>query len=179
VTTWFRHADRRFPFLWESAQQPAARWHGLGEGPAQYLSDTPDGAWAEFVRHEEITDPGDLAGVARSLWAIDVDEQAEQIGHPHLSPSRMTGGLPSYAACQEEARRLRTAGSTGLRAPSAGLRSGEARGEVVAGGQLQPGPARDAVSLVLFGARPDLVGWRCVDAGAPPERVLALARPLS
>jgi hypothetical protein len=44
----FRHTDPRFPFLWESTDQPPARWHDRGEGPVQYLADTPDGAWAEF-----------------------------------------------------------------------------------------------------------------------------------
>ena len=68
----FRHCDRRWPFLWESAVQPQARWHGEGEGPVQYLADTPDGAWAEFLRHEEITDEADLAGVSRALWAVSV-----------------------------------------------------------------------------------------------------------
>lgn len=47
----FRHADPRFPFLWEIAEQSAARWHGDHEGPAHYFADTPDGAWAEFLRH--------------------------------------------------------------------------------------------------------------------------------
>jgi hypothetical protein len=49
--------------LWEAASQPAARWHADGEGPAQYLADTPVGAWAEFLRHEGITDEADLSGV--------------------------------------------------------------------------------------------------------------------
>ncbi len=38
----YRHADPRFPFLWESNAQPPGRWHGIGEGPVQYLADTPD-----------------------------------------------------------------------------------------------------------------------------------------
>ena len=59
----FRHCDRRFPFQWDAASQPAARWHADGEGPAQYLADTPVGAWAEFLRHEGITDEADLSGV--------------------------------------------------------------------------------------------------------------------
>jgi hypothetical protein len=29
----FRQVDGRYPFLWESAAQPAGRWHGEGEGP--------------------------------------------------------------------------------------------------------------------------------------------------
>ena len=59
----FRRAPANVLFQWESGlEQPAGRWHGEGEGPAQYLADTPDGAWAEFLRHEHITDPADLAG---------------------------------------------------------------------------------------------------------------------
>ena len=55
----FRQADPRYPFLWSDPAQPAARWHGEAEGPAHYFADTPDGAWAELLRHEEITDPAD------------------------------------------------------------------------------------------------------------------------
>ena len=79
----FRHCDRRWPFLWESAVQPQARWHGDGEGPVQYLADTPDGAWAEFLRHEEITDEADLAGVSRALQ----------------QPCLVTLPAPSHARC--------------------------------------------------------------------------------
>src|SRR5256884_1317297 len=52
-------------FLWETGAQPPARWHGAGEGPAQYFSSTPEAAWAEFLRHEEIREAADLAGVER------------------------------------------------------------------------------------------------------------------
>ena len=68
----FRHADPRLPFLWETAGQPSGRWHEAGRGPAHYLADTPEGAWAEFLRHEEISDPADLAGVRRAMWAIEI-----------------------------------------------------------------------------------------------------------
>ena len=56
----FRQVDARYPFLWEDSRQPEGRWHAAGDGPAHYIADTPDGAWAEFLRHEEITDPDDL-----------------------------------------------------------------------------------------------------------------------
>jgi hypothetical protein len=52
----YRHCDPRFPFLWETASQPAARWQEEGEGPVHYLADTPDGAWPELLHHEGITD---------------------------------------------------------------------------------------------------------------------------
>ena len=68
----FRHADIRLPFLWEGPDQPPGRWHGEGEGPVHYFADTPDGAWAEFLRHEGITDPDDLDTVRRALWAVEL-----------------------------------------------------------------------------------------------------------
>src|SRR5207237_7071664 len=68
----FRQVDARYPFLWEDHRQPAGRWHADGDGPAHYFSDTPDGAWAEFLRHEEITDAADLSTIRRQIWAVDI-----------------------------------------------------------------------------------------------------------
>jgi len=99
----YRNADPRFPFLWENADQPAARWHGMGEGPVQYFADTPDGAWAEFVRHEGITQEAELVNVRRSLWAIELpdDLPAET---PALPIRILTGGRGTYQRCRQEAR---------------------------------------------------------------------------
>jgi hypothetical protein len=177
VSMVFRNADSRYPFLWETPDQPAARWHGEGEGPAQYVADTPDGAWAEFLRHEEIVDPDDLGGVARSLWAIEVDD-AELDAAEEIDATEGRGGLDSYAVCQQLARDARSAGARAIRAPSAALLPGAGRGERT-DGTLVPGEDRDGVVWVLYGRRPDLVGWRIVQAGRPEERVLELVRPLS
>jgi hypothetical protein len=54
----YRHADPRFPFLWESNDQPP--------GPVQYFADTPDGAWAEFLRHEGIRADAELVNLRRA-----------------------------------------------------------------------------------------------------------------
>ena len=97
----FRHADSRYPFFWETADQPAARWHGDGDGPVQYLADTPDGAWAEFLRHEEITDPEVLAGIARSIWAVALPEEIDSAADVAIAAA--TGGLASYPACRAHA----------------------------------------------------------------------------
>ena len=98
----FRHADSRFPFLWETADQPAARWHDSGEGPVHYFSETPDGAWSEFLRHEEIVDPADLAGIDRSLWSIDLPTNAPQPTAPAGRDTDRWGdelpGLPARGA---------------------------------------------------------------------------------
>jgi hypothetical protein len=169
----FRHCDHRTPFLWQSDAQPAGRWHGAGEGPANYFADTPVGAWAEFLRHEEITDPADLAGVRRSLWVVELPD----IGYaePKLSVRAMTGGLASYATCQAEAGRLRKAGVKRLEAPAAALKPGMARGWTAAPTVASAATPRNGRVWVLFGPCP-AVGWPAVVAGAPPAAVLPLVR---
>ena len=171
----FRHADSRFPFLQETAGQPAARWHGPGEGPVHYFAETADGAWAEFLRHEEIADPADVAGVARSIWSIDLPRPPA--GTPVLDPTTLMGGTSSYPDCQSEARRMRARGFRGLVAPSAALDPGTASGFRVDGG-LQPGPPRTERVYVLFGPRPELVGWAACHHGRPRVDLLPRVRPL-
>jgi hypothetical protein len=173
----YRHADPRFPFLWEGAEQPAGRWHGEGEGPAHYLADTPNGAWAEFLRHEGITDEAALQNVRRALWAVEVPDDIDA-ARPDLSGSTLTGGTGTYPACRAEARRLRSAGATALQAPSAALRRGGAAGWCVDAG-LHPAPPRDGRVLVLFGSRPALVGWPATVAGHPPATLLPRVRLLA
>lgn len=172
----FRHCDPRFGFLWLSAAQPEARWHAAGEGPANYFADTPTGAWAEFLRHEEITDARDLAGVKRSLWAVELPDDG--FAAPALAASVLQGGLATYAACQDEARRLRASGAARLEAPCAALLPGGANGTRAAGsGLATAAPARDGRVWVLFGTV-EVRGWLAVDGGSPPASVLPAVRPL-
>ena len=172
----YRHADPRFPFLWESANQPPGRWHGAGEGPVQYFADTPDGAWAEFVRHEAITNESELANVRRALWAVDLPDIVRPV-EPQLNAAVLAGGLETYERCQTEARRLRDSGAPALRAPSAALLPGCARGWKVDGG-LQAAMDRDGTVIVLFGPRPDVVGWMAVFKGRPRSDLLGRVRQL-
>jgi hypothetical protein len=171
----YRHADRRLPFLWEGSGQPAARWNRAGGGPVHYFADTPDGAWAEFLRHEEIVTPEDLATVVRTLWAVELPDSGYT--EPLLDRATLTGGTESYAVCQREAERLAAAGYDGIRALSAALLPGAATGWRVDGG-LQPAARREGQTLVLFGPRPDLVGWR-MGEGRPGEELLARVRRLA
>ena len=175
----FRHGDPRFPFLWESGPQPPARWHTSQDAPCSYYADTPDGAWAELLRHEGITAEEDLAGIARRLWAVEVPEEVlRAAGRPALPDTVLLGPLSSYPACQQEAGRLRDGGAVAMLAPSAALISGGARGQQVDAG-LQEAAARDGVVLVLFGGSwPQLRGWAASALGAPTARLLALVRPL-
>ena len=175
----FRHTDPRYPGLWESAEQPPGRWHGELEGPASYFADTPHGAWAEFLRHEAITDEADLRGVRRALWAVEIaDEKIAAAARPLLPARTVTGGLDSYPACQAAARRLRRRqGATALVAPSAALLPGGAAGWRV-DNELAEAPPRDGVVVVLYGRQPELVGWSAVHLGQPDPRLLPLVRQL-
>ncbi len=178
MPTWWRTVPPGLAFLWEQPNLGAARWHAAGEGPVQYLADTPAGAWAELLRHEEIVDPADVAGLARDLWAIEVPEADVSGAAPAGLGRRAAIGSPtSYPGCQDEARRLRAAGATAIVARSAALRSGAAAGWYVEGG-LRRRPSADARVLVLSGPRPDLTGHRAVAAGHPPAALVADVRPL-
>jgi hypothetical protein len=169
----YRHADPRFPFLWESDDQPPARWHDAGDGPVQYFSSTPDAAWAEFLRHEEITNAEDLAGVARSMWAVELAEAPR--ARPRLAPAMLTGNEATYAACRAEAKRLRARGAPGLIATSAAIDRRTGSGMRTDRG-LRPGPRRSETTIVLFGRRPELVGWAACAEGRPHADLLARVR---
>jgi hypothetical protein len=172
----FRQADPRYPFAWESTAQPEGRWHGPGEGPAHYLADTPDGAWAELLRHEEITDPADLETIRRAMWVVEVEEAgAARVDLPtHL----LTGDPDTWPACQRAARALRATGVTRLEVPSAALRSGGAAGCVVQNGQ-RPSTARDGRVVVVYGAPGRMIGWLIADAAHPPAALLQRVRHYS
>lgn len=171
----YRNAPPGVPFFWESSDQPAGRWHAGGEGPVQYLATTPDAAWAEFLRQAEITDPDEVPDVRRALWAVEIaDDQAYE--HPTLAAGQLTGGAATYAACQAEARRLRDGGASALRAPSAAIRPGPSGFRVDRG--LVQGPSQTDETLVLFGRRPDLRGWRACAEGHPGPELLPRVRPL-
>ena len=157
----FRQVDGRYPLLWHSAAQPAGRWHGEGEGPAHYFADSPDGAWAEFLRHEEITDEADLITIRRQIWAVEIGA-APHVGVP-VPVETLAGGPSTYAACQQEARRLRAAGVERLAAPSAALNPG----------------ARDGVVIVVFGPSAEMVGWLAADAARPSAELLERVRHYS
>jgi hypothetical protein len=170
----YRHTDPNTPFLWEGGDQPAGRWHAAGDGPVQYFATTPDGAWAEFLRHEEIHDVVDLRGLrGRAMWIVEHEEP--ELATPELPDATLIGGLGSYADCQREAQRLRQAGATGLESPSAAVEDGRASSHRVDDGpKVDHGDTR---VVVLFGARPELRAQLCA-VGRPSASILRWVRPL-
>lgn len=168
----FRHADPRFPFLREHPPQPAGRWNTPDE-LTHYFCDTPDGAWAEFLRHEEIVDADDVPTIRRALWAVEIGD--EPATRPELPTQTLTGGPATWGDCQHEASLLRQRGAVAITAPSAALRSAAAHGWRVEGG-LRPGAARDGKVFALFGAQPDLVGWAATAVGHPRHELLSHVR---
>jgi hypothetical protein len=170
-----RSADARFPFLWEDTRQPPARWHSAGEAPVAYFAETPDGAWAEFLRHEEIVDADDPSGVSRTIWAVELPRLPKSA--LRLPVSVLSGGRGSYPACQAEARRLRWRGRRGLVAPSAAL-APESPSGYVTGGGLMPASSRRERVFVRFGRRPELIGWAACDVGRPRADLLRRVRSL-
>lgn len=175
----FRVCDSRFPFLWTAssgASQRPARWHGEGEGPAQYFSDTPPGAWAELLRHEEITDSADLAGIAARLWVVELDDV--NIQEPTLPNGALSSSPDGYEVCRAEARRLRAEGVKRMAAPSAALVPGEGAGFRVGTTGLVRAAARDGRVIVHFGVLPDAQGWCAADAARPDAALLSQVRPL-
>jgi len=142
----------------------------------QYFADTPSGAWAELLRHEEITDPADLAGISTRLWAIRIGEF--EVHEPKLPLAALTSAPDEYEVCRAEARRLRTAGAVRLVTVSAALQAGEAAGFQVGTAGLIRAAARDGKVVVHFGALPDAEGWCAADAARPDADLLGCIRPL-
>ena len=169
----FRQVDGRQPFLWADASQPAGRWHAAGEGPVHYFADTPDGAWAEFLRHEEITDVEDLRTIRRQMWAVEIDDSPSE--RVTLSLDVLTGGPDSYTQCQDAARVARSTGIRRLVVPSAALKPGGAQGVRLDSDDPEREP-RDGLTIVVFEAPTHLTAWAaCVD-GHPAEYLLDRVR---
>lgn len=123
--TYFRYSSYDVPF-WARANTTNERWHLAGDGPTQYLSVTPDGAWAELIRNENLRSENDLSLVAMPLWQARI-EQSRVADYRDFETAELAGFDPenliddSQGACQTEGRRLRAAGFAGVLYPSAAL----------------------------------------------------------
>lgn len=153
----FRYSSYDVPF-WARPNTTDERWHSSGDGATQYLSITPDGAWAELIRNENLRSEADLALVQMPLWQAQVElghiadygdfETAERA---HFDPEALIDD--DQTKCRTEGRRLRQAGFAGILYPSAAL----------------PGEQ----NLVLFGPR-ILLPWgasRRLASGVPANKL--------
>ncbi len=118
-----------------------------------------------MLRHEEITELEDLFDLERALWGVDVPEPDIRVDLPL---EVLTGGIETYPACQEEARRLRASGHRSLRAPSASLVSGFAERYQVVEGSQSTYDLVPAETFVFFGEPVDLVGMPLAEGHAEP-----------
>lgn len=160
----YRWSDYDTP-LWARPNSDGQRWNRAREAPTQYLSLSPEGAWAELIRAEDLATAADVEPVRMPLWALQVREthvadyctfeKAEAAGFP---PEALVD--EDHERCRAEGARLREHGFRGVLAPSAAL--------------------PDAVNLTLFGARL-AIEWDCPEQrrlGAfVPARQLAVGRP--
>jgi hypothetical protein len=142
----------------------------------QYFADTPTGAWAELLRHEEITDPADLAGISSRLWAVQIRDV--EMDEPKLPLSALTSTPEGYEVCRTEARRLRAAGAVRLVTIGAALQPGEAAGFHVGTAGLVRAAPKSGKVVVHFGVLPDAEGWSTADAARPEADLLDSVRPL-
>jgi RES domain len=99
---------------------------------------TPEAAWAELGRAENLRTDAEFSTVFATIWAVQIDE-ARVADYSTFERAELAGFAPDalidddYLRCQNEARRLQEAAFQGVIAPSAAL----------------PG----AQSLTLFGPR--------------------------
>jgi len=178
----FRVCDRRYPFLWQTAGQQAGRWNRAGDDPVHYLAGTPTVAWAEWIRHQEIEDPADLAGVAAALWAVLIPEawSDQDLRAVDLSMELVLGITPEAEAARLAlVDQLKSQGAQGLLAPTAALHQSDAIvpcTRVRDGSEEADALPTPAQVILLWCAAEQLPGWCCVPEGRPGPELLPLVR---
>lgn len=178
----FRVCDRRHPFLWSGAGQASGRWNRTGDQPVHYLASTPTVAWAEWIRHQEITDPGDLAGVAAALWAVLIPQEwgAKELDSVAMHLDQV---LDSSREAQDArlalVEHLKKKGAQGLLAPTASLHHSDKVMPAVrvSNGTEQPEQLAVPAQVILLWCEARLLpGWCCVPEGRPGAELLPLVR---
>jgi RES domain-containing protein len=158
----FRYSSYDVPF-WVRPNTLAQRWNLALEGPTQYWSLTPDAAWAELIRFNELTTEGELDNVRIPIWVcrlpsmglIDL-RQPDARDRYRLTISDLTA--EDWSACQSAATAMRSEGVRGILSPSAALAS--------------------ATNVTLFGPRRAIALDRHPAlASAVPASVVAIGRP--
>lgn len=158
----FRWTDYDVPF-WARENSRDGRWNYADQGITQYWSLTPEAAWAELVRAEDLRTEEDLDEVRMPIWIARIPSLGlvdlrtpDGRGKYGISADALTDS--DWTPCQEVAADLRKRGSRGVMTPSAAL-SGHA-------------------SLTLFGPR-RAINWasRPALASTVPAARVATGRP--
>lgn len=150
----FRWSSYDVPF-WARPNTRPGRWNRLGDDPTQYWSLSPDAAWAELIRHENLRSEAELDLVRMSFWIcrvptmrlIDLRHEAERDKYDLAEDALIAD---DWRECQE-LRAVLQRRAAGVIAPCAAL--------------------PDEPNLTLFGAR------RAIDFDARPA--LASAVPVA
>lgn len=113
------------------------RWHQRADGPTQYLSLHPDGAWAEYARWNNVRSDTELAELRIALWVVTVNVQL-LVDFSDYDFAE-TSGFPADALVDDDHRRC----------AAKGLELRERFAGVVAPSAALPG----ILNVTLFGAR--------------------------
>lgn len=157
----FRWTTYDVPF-WARRNSRAGRWHRIGDLPTQYWSLTPDAAWAELIRHEDLYEEAELDLVRMPLWVCRVPKSS--LVDLHVQELRERYELDGadlldddWSACQR-ARAALEADARGVIAPSSAL--------------------PQHANLTLFGAR-RAINWtrQPILTSTIPATLSALGRP--
>ena len=162
VIAW-RYSNYDTPF-WARNNTRDGRWNTAGEAAVQYLAMEPNGAWAELIRAEGLRSEAEVETVRIPIWVAAVNEVV--VDYSTFEKAEAAGFAPDalvdddWVRCQDEGRRLRGLGYSGVITPSAAL--------------------PEAMNLVIFGAR-ILWGWRrpLVLSATIPATVAAVGSPPS
>ncbi len=112
--TAFRYCSYDVPF-WPSPNTRDGRWNLAGDPPTQYWSLTPEAAWAELIRAEDLQSEEELDQVRMPFWicrvpvmgVIDLREEAQQ---DHYDLHRSAQMAEDWTACQQAAAAVRRDG---------------------------------------------------------------------
>lgn len=158
----FRYSSYDVPF-WVRPNTRPGRWHVVGDPPTQYWSLTPEAAWAEHIRFEELRSEAELDEVRMPIWVcrlssmnlLDLFDPAVR-DHYGLTVADLTSD--DWSACQQAGAVMRSEGARGVLGPCAALGNG--------------------MNVTLFGPR------RAIDfdrrpalASVSPAALVAIGRP--
>lgn len=157
----FRYCSYDVPF-WVRPNTRPGRWHLAGTEPTQYWSLTPEGAWAELIRYEELVTEEELDEIRTAMWVCrlprmglaDLTDDAVRDRY-NLTDKDLTAD--AWDACQRAAVAIRRE-ARGVLAPSAVL--------------------ADTLNVSLFGPRRVIAFQRSPTlASAIPGAIAAIGRP--